>query len=290
MTIQQHRQESGSTGRRPARVSLQATIVLLCCVQWAQHLFLGWPSSPSTRNARTAHIQREAGPAGDPSGTFSLRYFDGRGVAETIRMIFVVAGQEFEDKRYPISFGVPGDFSTIKREEFEADRAAGKMEVSMGKVPVLDAGPSFSLAQSKAIERYLAGRFGLMGSTPEEAAWVDAVCEHVRDVNDAYRSKGLFGMKDAEKKAEIEKKWFAEELPTLLKKLDVAVPGTDGFAVGGKTSLADIVIFKLLKDTYADRDVATSYADCPKLGRIVSGMDKHKGLQKWIAERPKTMF
>merc|ERR1711972_1278317 len=107
-------------------------------------------------------------------------------MGETARLMFVLAGQKYEDARYPISMGTPGDFSTIKREEFDADKAAGKMDINMGKVPVLEVGGEFRLPQSKAIERYLARRFGMMGSTPEEEAWVDAVAEHVRDINDAY--------------------------------------------------------------------------------------------------------
>lgn len=219
-----------------------------------------------------------------------MRYFDGRGVAETARMIFKIAGEEFEDFRYPFSFGVPGDFSTIKREEFEADKAAGKMDVNMGKVPVLDAGPDFSLPQSKAIERFLAARFGMMGSTPEEAAWVDAVAEHVRDINDAYRAKGVFFMKDQEKKKEIEAKWFSEELPGLLAKLEKALPGAEGFSVGAKLSLADVLIFRLLKDTYAQADSASFAADCPKLQAIAANVEAVDAVKTWIAERPESMF
>lgn len=269
---------------RPLR--LPALVALVCGLVGGGRLFAAAPL-PAGR-PRTARTPRAAGPYSEASGAFKLRYFDGRGVAETARMLFAVAGEEFEDSRYSFTFGTPGDFSTIKREDFDADKAAGKMDIALGKVPVLEAG-DFQLPQSKAIERYLAAKFGLMGSTPEEAAWVDAVCEHVRDVNDAYRSKGLFGMKDAEKKAEIEKKWFGEELPAFLQKLEKALPSADGYAVGGKTSLADVVLFKLLKDTYAD-DISASYADCPKLSAIVATMDGHEGLKKWIAERPKTMF
>lgn len=218
-----------------------------------------------------------------------MSYFDGRGVAETARMLLAVAGEKYEDKRYPISFGTPGDFSTVKREEFDADQASGKLDVAMGKVPVLNAGPDFSLPQSKAIERYLAKRFGMMGTTLEEEAWVDAIGEHVRDISDTYNKKGLFFMKDAEKKAELQKKWFEEELPPLLQKLEASLPGADGFAVGGKVSLADVALFKLLKDSY-DRDIAETYAGCPKLKAVIANMEKIETLQKWIAERPKTMF
>eukprot|EP00435_Cladocopium_sp_Y103_P056444 s699_g19.t1 len=167
-------------------------------------------------------------------------------------------------------------------QEFEADRDAGKMDISMGKVPVLDVG-DFSLPQSKAIERYVARKFGMMGSTPEEEALVDAMAEHVRDVNEAYNRKGLFFMKDEEKKAELKKKWYDEELPPFLTKLDTALPGSDGFAVGKKVSLADVAIFKLLKDTY-DTDVSDAYKSCPKLKAIVSSMEKNDGIKKWLEE------
>lgn len=204
------------------------------------------------------------------------------------RMLFALSGESYEDKRYTIAFGTPGDFSTIKREEFDADKAAGRMDVAMGKVPVLESG-EFVLPQSKAIERYLAKRFGMMGSTLEEEAWVDAMAEHVRDINDAYSKKGIFFMKDAEKKAELKAKWYTEELPCSLQKLELAIPGTHGFAIGSKTSLADVCIYKLLKDTYDD-DVTAAYSECPKLQSIVQSVGKHEKLQKWIAERPQTMF
>lgn len=204
------------------------------------------------------------------------------------RMLFVLAGESYDDKRYTLSFGTPGDFSTIKREEFDADKAAGRMDVAMGKVPVLESG-EFVLPQSKAIERYLAKRFGMMGSTLEEEAWIDAVAEHVRDINDAYSRKGIFFMKDEEKKAELKAKWYTEELPGFLQKLELAIPGADGFAVGSKTSLADVCIYKLLRDTY-DEDVTAAYSECPKLQAIVQLLGNHEKLQRWIAERPQTMF
>lgn len=194
---------------------------------------------------------------------------------------------DLQDARYPISFGTPGDFSTLKREEFNADKAAGKMEVSMGKVPILEVG-DLRLPQSKAIERYVAKKLKLMGSSLEEKAMIDAVTEHVRDINEAYNRKGLRFMKDEEKKAELEKKWFEEELPDFLSRLNAALPG-QSFAVGETVSLADVAIFKLLKDTYPN-DISEIYAGLEKLKAILVEMEKNEGLQKWMAERPKTMF
>jgi len=247
--------------------------------------------TPLLSSRAPSAVLRRAAPTGPASGKFTLRYFDGRGVAETARMLFVLAGEEFEDKRYTISFGTPGDFSTIQRDEFDADKAAGKMDVAMGKVPVLEAGADFALPQSKAIERYLASKFGMMGSTVEEAAWVDAVAEHVRDINTAYQQKGTFFMKDQEKKKEIEAKWLGEELPVMLGKLEKALPGADGFAVGSKLSYADVLIFRLLKDTYSGVNAAETFAaDCPKLQAVASKVEGNDALKQWLENRPKTMF
>eukprot|EP00440_Ansanella_granifera_P029434 gb/GFBE01031969.1/.p1 GENE.gb/GFBE01031969.1/~~gb/GFBE01031969.1/.p1 ORF type:complete len:278 (+),score=79.28 gb/GFBE01031969.1/:1-834(+) len=216
-----------------------------------------------------------------PSGDFKVVYFDAYGRVESSRWLLVLAGKNYDDFRYPISFGTPGDFSTIKREEFDADQAAGKFDYGMNMIPVLEAG-SFKLPQSKAIERYLAKKLGFMGSTLEEEAWVDAVNEHAGDIGAAFGNK------------ESDEKWFKETLPAYLKKLEVTLPGSEGYAVGDKTSLADVAIYRLLKDVQPpydaswQSDVESAYSSCPKVKAIVERLDKHEGLQKWIAERPKT--
>lgn len=282
--------------RRARRRRHLPAAVLACSAAWlcardAQRAFsIGSAGSPAFLRTSRVKLRASAAPVGAAAGDATLRYFDGRGVAETARLLFAVAGEKYEDMRYPISFGTPGDFSTLKRDEFLADKEAGKFDINMGKVPVLEVGSAFRLPQSKAIERYLARKFGMMGSTPEEEAWVDAMAEHVRDINDAYNRKGITFMKDEEKKAELTRTWFDEELPELLGKFEKALPGTSaGFAVGNKMSYADVTIFKLLKDTY-QQDAGLAFADCPKLQAIVDNVAKTEGLQKWLEERPKTMF
>ena len=98
-----------------------------------------------------------------------------------------IAGLEFVNHRYPL------DEATLKPgPEFLEDRAVGKMNVSMGLVPVLDVvepdGRTFSLGQSHSIKRYIARRHGLMGKNDEEAVVIDELVEHVRD---ATRLTGL---------------------------------------------------------------------------------------------------
>ena len=57
-----------------------------------------------------------------------------------------------------------------------------------------------------------------MGANEVEAAQIDAVCEHVRDIKDAYQKvRGIQG--EEEKKAGMEK-WFATDLPEWCGKLE----------------------------------------------------------------------
>ena len=118
--------------------------------------------------------------------SYKLTYFDIRGLAENARIIFAAAKVPYEDVRLSFSFGVPGDFSTIKRPEFDDMKAKGLLDVSLGKVPLLEVDGA-QIGQSKAIERFLATQFGMMGSTPVEAGQVDQLCETVRDIKDAYQ-------------------------------------------------------------------------------------------------------
>ncbi|CAE7205254.1 GST [Symbiodinium necroappetens] len=93
---------------RSTRRPLLATAIFLLSWQTSQlvkTVFVGGGSV-----ARQVQVARHA-------DSYSLRYFDVRGAAETVRLLLAAAGQEYEDNRYPLSFGVPGDFSTIVRKD-----------------------------------------------------------------------------------------------------------------------------------------------------------------------------
>ena len=77
--------------------------------------------------------------------SYKLVYFDARGVAETARLVFAAAKQPFEDVRLSLTFGTPGDFSTISRPEFDDMKAKGELDVSMGKVPLLEVDATVSI-------------------------------------------------------------------------------------------------------------------------------------------------
>ena len=99
------------------------------------------------------------------SSSYKLIYFNGRGLAETSRILLKVGGQEFEDYRYPLKI----DNGQYIRPEWDADKSKYIYE----QIPVLEIdGGKYVIAQSKAIERFLARRFNLLGNNDIEAALI----------------------------------------------------------------------------------------------------------------------
>ena len=95
-----------------------------------------------------------------PSSDYTLHYFGVRGKAELIRYCFVVAGQNYVDKRY--SF-----------EEWPEL----KPKMPLKQMPVLETPDGQLHCQSLSIARYLAKKFQLMGDNLDEELYVDMLVE-----------------------------------------------------------------------------------------------------------------
>jgi prostaglandin-H2 D-isomerase / glutathione transferase len=229
-----------------------------------------------------------------------LNYFNGRGLAETSRLIFAAADKKYEDFRYPLEI-IDWKTHNIVRNEFDDDKASGKLWRSTGKLPFLEVG-GHVISQSKSIERYLAKRFKFMGETDEEAALIDSYCEYIRDFKTAYQD-----VRKAENKDEAMKKWFSETLPEKLSSFEkILCENTDfqsipskiksilknvKFSVGNKLSLADIVIYSFLVDFFDDKEsVKKSFENYKMLTTIVNTVGENRHIKKWVENRPETVF
>lgn len=215
------------------------------------------------------------------SSTYSLHYFGGRGVAEVIRYCFSIGGITYEDKRYPITFGTPGDFSTMSRKEWDDAKASGMYTKTQNVLPALVIDGGEMIGESKAIERFVAGVCGLMGSTPVEGLAVDCACEMLRSIKDAYQKAraGDAAAKDA---------YFAEALPALCKKAEAALPAS--FATGAIT-LADVswyYAFHFFWDRKEEALAATT--GCPTIQAMFAKVKGNAAAMKWEADRPDTAF
>mmetsp|Transcript_13569 Transcript_13569/g.20028 ORF Transcript_13569/g.20028 Transcript_13569/m.20028 type:complete len:266 (-) Transcript_13569:142-939(-) len=225
-----------------------------------------------------------------------LRYFNARGAAEIIRVMFALQGEEYTDTRYEIT---PG---TMNAPEFVKGKESGALDANMGRAPLLvvenGAGPT-AIGQSKAIERFLAKKFQLYGNSDIEAAQIDCIAEHCRDVNDAAMRKGFSAFtrdKTDDEKAAARNEWFTSDLSTLLEKMETAVKlssGQEGYAVGTATSYADVSIFALLRDCtmQSDQDDTLQAASkCQLLLSIADRIAQEKGVAEWLESRPVTNF
>lgn len=102
--------------------------------------------------------------------TYKLIYFDLKGRAEVCRMLFALANQSFDDVRVPFL-----DWPEIK------------LKLPFGQAPVLEVTESsssrtYQIAQSHAIERYLARKFDLAGKSELERAQCDMLVEQMVDI------------------------------------------------------------------------------------------------------------
>lgn len=173
---------------------------------------------------------------------------------------------------------------TYARPEFDAAKAKGEFSIAMDKVPILEINGTEKIGQSKAIERYLAKKFGFFGSTLEEEAKIDMLCEHIIDIKKAY-ADARAGKAD-EELVQAKLKFMSETLPTFFGKFDKLL-ASEQFAVGSKLSLADIVIQQFVNDYFDDKEGATkATTGCSK----VVGISNHvtAAAKGWLDSRPVT--
>ena len=214
-----------------------------------------------------------------------LVYFNGRGLAETSRLLLAVTGTKYEDFRYPLKV-IDWATHNMVRAEFLADKENNKLLGSLNKLPFLEVDGTV-IPQSKAIERFLARKYNMFGSDEVETARIDGICEYVRDFKDAYQSVRKL---PADQKDDGLNKWFSETLPEKLTLLDnLLCKEHDLYAVGLKLSLADIVLYSFITQFFDNKESALN-ACHPKLKKIVENVGSIKEIQDWVKNRPETPF
>jgi len=208
---------------------------------------------------------------------FKLQYFNLKGRAEVSRVMLKIRGIDFEDARF-----APPEFATAK--------ASGELSVNMDRVPLMTVG-DVTFGQSMAIERFVAKRANLIGSNDIEAAQIDCLVEHVRDIKEKYL-KIRFIADPAEKETAMAA-WYSKELGEWLVKLEKSLPRkrTQGFSVGSAVSYAEVSIWHLLMDYLDDKAAAeAASAETPALRAICQTIAALPAVQTWLAERPQTPF
>lgn len=203
--------------------------------------------------------------------TYKLYYFNGRGRAESARLIFAAAGEKYEDIRVE-----------------QADWPKHKAEMPLGQMPVLEYNGT-KLPQSSSIARFLAKQFHLAGKDNLEQAKVDAVVDTINDAVANYAP--IHREQDEAKKAEIMKKFMGEDLPKTLQNLETLAKhyGNGGpFFVGNGLTWADLLFYDVTQSFLAANGDALK--DFPWLVKNRQEVEKQPKIAQYLKERPKTAF
>lgn len=170
--------------------------------------------------------------------SYKLIYFNLKGRAELIRLMFNLAGQPFEDQRVEFA-----DWSKLK-ETF-----------AFKQLPVLEVketdGRVTTIAQSNSIVRFVASRLGFDGKTDLERASCDMICEQIRDIFDSLIY--IFIMKNEEEKLALFDKNINERIPEMYRLIqNLLDTNKSGFLVGNDVTYSDLAII-LSYDWLRDR-------------------------------------
>ena len=212
-----------------------------------------------------------------------LVYFNGRGLAEISRILLAIGKEEYEDFRYPLKI-IDWSKHQMEKEEFEKDKADGKLKGSLNKVPYLEVDGTI-IPQSKSIERYLARRFSMMGENDLEAVRIDSLCECIRDFKDAYQP-----VRKADNKEQAMNEWFTKTLVEKLGLLEHLVDG-EGYSVGNRLSLSDVVIFAFITQFFDNKEASMNATlATPKIRSIVENVALLPQVVSWLEKRPVTDF
>eukprot|EP01116_Phalansterium_solitarium_P018241 TRINITY_DN476_c0_g2_i1.p1 TRINITY_DN476_c0_g2~~TRINITY_DN476_c0_g2_i1.p1 ORF type:complete len:223 (-),score=65.98 TRINITY_DN476_c0_g2_i1:194-823(-) len=202
-----------------------------------------------------------------------LTYFNGRGLAEDVRLVLAYAGVEYEDIRIEKT----GDKFLLD----DALKQSGALV--FGQVPLLEY-HGLKLVQSMAICRFLARTYDLYGATVEESALIDVVVEGANDL----RGKWYTMNSAKEHKEPIDAEFYEKTLPLWLGHFEklLAASGT-GYFVGSKITFADIAAFNVF-DLKPLR--AGSFHAFPLINAFSKNIASEPKIAAWLAKRPLTKW
>jgi len=200
---------------------------------------------------------------------YKLSYFNGRGKAESIRYVFHLAQQPFEDHRY-------------KDGEWAVEKVVpGKYPFAQSPCLFMD-GESFP--QSSAIERLLSSKFGLNGANATETFHIDALGEHLNDIRSVY-----FPIRNDEA---AKAKFFEEVLPKHFQLLEAYVSKVGkGWLVGNKPSLAECRVQSIYDAMGKETGFLSALeSQAPTVQAIIKKFSEIPSIAKYQSERPVTTF
>jgi len=196
---------------------------------------------------------------------YKLTYFNIRGRAESIRILFSVAGVEFEDNR-------------INGEDWPAI----KPETPWGQLPYLQVGDK-TIAQTSTIARFIARRYNLVGANEFETSKCEELVDACSDLSTEWMK--FLNEKDEAKKEEVKKAFLDGPAPKYLGKFDkIQAENGGNWMVGSSVSWADAWISNALErmEDTVDSNLLASY---PNLKKMKDSFYAIPNVKAYVAKR-----
>jgi len=198
-----------------------------------------------------------------------LFYFNSRGRGELSRYIMSEGNIPWEDVRFA-----------------KEDWPKHKERAPMGQAPWIELATGVKLAESKAIERYLARVAGLYGRDNFEAARVDMIHEACTDLFTPVIQAHFMPDGDAKKAAT--EKAFKEHVPVWLTAIEKQLEGP--YFVGNTVSMADLAVYNICSALTNIPGRANVLDATPRVKALVERVGARPAIQAWIKRRPVTQF
>lgn len=206
---------------------------------------------------------------------YKLTYFDLRGRAEPTRLLFIVAGIQFEDER-------------IGQEQWKAI----KHKVPGNSLPFLSI-DGVVVSQSMTINRHLARIFGLDGESLSQKLKVDEIVEYLVAMKN--KMVELPMMSDdprTQARAEEILKSFKDLMMKACTFIEAQIQRNmkegNGFAVGNRLTFADIMIFEAFENILATNINALD--KCVGIVKCRSKVANMPRIKDYLSKRKYTSF
>jgi glutathione S-transferase len=175
-----------------------------------------------------------------PAENIELHYWGGRGLMEPARQMLAIAGKTFVDGRH----GEP----------------TGDMAANLGRMPTINTSQG-AVGQSSAIYFYTAAASNLLGDNTFEAAKCLEIMAHLQEVKTEWYKLVPWGATPSDETLDT---WFdsgasdtegpaqgrgTRFLTWWMGRIQAGLTGTNGFAVGNRLSLADVLLYNAFAES-----------------------------------------
>lgn len=206
---------------------------------------------------------------------YKLTYFHLQARGEVSRLLFHAADVDFEDVRFPMS-------ESFEHAEMVRDKHQNPEKYPWGQLPTLTIDGEI-LAQSHAIERYLARQFDLMGADDLEAAQIDGVMEAMDDVTNNF-VKVRFGTPEEQKRSAFVEHY--EKFDRTFTRLeDMLNDSGNGFLMPSGFSLADLSVYQWIHTCAVDDLLQKVYNNHPRLEEHRKNVEQIPAIAKYLKTR-----